>query len=427
MKIFPTVVLVFLGLSAQSQILIWPDFMQSAVSEKPSCVLGDSLDDKSERFCFLPATQKSFVHFFKGFMGSSEQAFIDSMAHVAIYLSQLDAKKNGSHLRTGWWQLTLPVAYKYGLRVTESIDERKDPVLSTKAAALYFKDLMDTYWDAELATLAFIEDPAKVNKEQNGTLPSTALSQRQRNLLRIFRKTKAVYDRTESDYIINKTLPMVFFYEKMQLPINTEVLAKALADPHIMTRNPSLSGKFIDDGKRFKMRIWINKNHTYRFREARDSITKNTVEEIEMRKEELLAKRENVLNGVPDPKKFAHQKYKVQYGDNLGLIAQKFSVSITDLKNWNNLRSDLIRAGQTLVVYAPKTSAKAKTETQKGPTPKTPARQPKTTTEYLVQPGDTLWQIARKYPGISADDIMQVNSTSAQIYPGQVLKIPVFE
>ena len=70
-----------------------------------------------------------------------------------------------------------------------------------------------------------------------------------------------------------------------------------------------------------------------------------------------------------------------------------------------------------------------------GPDPKTePKPYQKTTTSpvaqpagdytnYTVQPGESLWLIAKKFPGVSADNIMQWNSIDESIQPGQVLKI----
>ena len=43
--------------------------------------------------------------------------------------------------------------------------------------------------------------------------------------------------------------------------------------------------------------------------------------------------------------------YKVKQGDNLGLIAKKYGVSVAKLKQWNRLKSDLIRPGQKIYIY----------------------------------------------------------------------------
>lgn len=50
------------------------------------------------------------------------------------------------------------------------------------------------------------------------------------------------------------------------------------------------------------------------------------------------------------PKKPETQKYKIKKGDTLSRIAAKHHVTVNDLKKWNNLKSDMIREGQTLII-----------------------------------------------------------------------------
>ena len=44
-------------------------------------------------------------------------------------------------------------------------------------------------------------------------------------------------------------------------------------------------------------------------------------------------------------------KYKVKYGDSLSKISYKYRVRVSDIKKWNNLRSDIIKVGQDLIIY----------------------------------------------------------------------------
>jgi membrane-bound lytic murein transglycosylase D len=107
--------------------------------------------------------------------------------------------------------------------------------------------------------------------------------------------------------------------------------------------------------------------------------------------------------------------YTVKKGDALGLIADKHGVSISDLKNWNSLRKDMIYIGQKLVIFSESGNHKTESDAQE-----------ETKSEsviYTVKSGDTLWTIAQKYPGVSADDIMEWNEIDEDIRPGQKLKI----
>jgi LysM repeat protein len=102
----------------------------------------------------------------------------------------------------------------------------------------------------------------------------------------------------------------------------------------------------------------------------------------------------------------AQNKYTVLAGDSLWKISQKFGISVDNLKKANNLTSDNILAGQTLVI--PKSSAAP--SPSPAPAPASKAKWPDVT--YIVQPGDTDTSISKKF-GVPAQDIMKYNYMSA--------------
>lgn len=115
-------------------------------------------------------------------------------------------------------------------------------------------------------------------------------------------------------------------------------------------------------------------------------------------------------------------QYVVQKGDNLGNIAKKFGVSLDDLKQWNNLTTNSIALGSTLIVAkneiaivtnkAPVASFKKKEEYS------APA------TEYYVKKGDSLYSISKKYPGVTISDLKKWNNIKdEELKPGMKLKI----
>jgi len=97
-----------------------------------------------------------------------------------------------------------------------------------------------------------------------------------------------------------------------------------------------------------------------------------------------------------DSKNKKSSSYTVKSGDNLTLIADKFDVSVSDIKDWNDLNSDVIQEGQVLKLYA------SKKESNKETTQETKKSKTKTTT-YTVKKGDTLAKIADKYEVTIAD------------------------
>ncbi|WP_394219629.1 LysM peptidoglycan-binding domain-containing protein [Halobacillus trueperi] len=111
---------------------------------------------------------------------------------------------------------------------------------------------------------------------------------------------------------------------------------------------------------------------------------------------------------------FADELHKVKSGETLWRISTKYDASVSEIKTWNKLDSNLIRVGQTLVVEkgsdaAPKSHSE-KTETV-------------STTTYKVKSGDSLWAIATRY-GLSVSELKALNGlTSNVIYSGQNLTL----
>ena len=116
--------------------------------------------------------------------------------------------------------------------------------------------------------------------------------------------------------------------------------------------------------------------------------------------------------------------YTVSVGDTLWAISRKFGVTITQLKSWNNLSSDMIYVGQKLSIQT------GTGNTAVTPSPSTPANptMPSTSIQdnaqtYTVVAGDSVWKIANQF-GISMDELRSLNHIQNNfIYPGQVLKI----
>ena len=103
--------------------------------------------------------------------------------------------------------------------------------------------------------------------------------------------------------------------------------------------------------------------------------------------------------------------YRVKNGDYLGKIANKYNVKVSQLKRWNNLRSNNLRIGQKLYIHS-----RNPTTTSKSSSSKTPA-------SYKIQSGDSLWKIANKY-GISIASIRKLNpTTSDDLKVGATLKL----
>ena len=117
--------------------------------------------------------------------------------------------------------------------------------------------------------------------------------------------------------------------------------------------------------------------------------------------------------------------YSVQKGDNLGSIAKKFGASGEELKQWNNLTSNAIAIGNSLIVAKNEIVIDTNKVTiasfkKKEQYPTTASKE----SEYYVKKGDSLYSISKKYPGVTISDLKKWNNiTGEELKPGMKLKI----
>ena len=108
----------------------------------------------------------------------------------------------------------------------------------------------------------------------------------------------------------------------------------------------------------------------------------------------------------------------------MGKIARQYGVRVSQVKQWNCLRSNNIRVGQRLTIY-PRNAVNINSNGAKQSTKKKPTNKPLSTkgkTTYTVQEGDSLWSIALKFEGVSVDNLKEWNNIKGnRISIGMVL------
>lgn len=113
--------------------------------------------------------------------------------------------------------------------------------------------------------------------------------------------------------------------------------------------------------------------------------------------------------------------YTVKSGDVLGKVAEKHGVGVSEIKKWNNLKDNTIKIGQKLTIYTGEEPSS--TEKPSGNS----AAGAKGHSTYKVKSGDSFYSIAKNYPGVSAQNIMDYNGMkSSNLKPGMTIKIPQF-
>jgi len=109
-------------------------------------------------------------------------------------------------------------------------------------------------------------------------------------------------------------------------------------------------------------------------------------------------------------------KYRIKSGDSIGEIAEEFKVSVSDIKDWNNLSSNKIVTGKTLIIHS-STSNQVKSTSSK----KTASND--SSKMHKVRNGESLWTIARSYKVLVSEIVSWNNLSTNKIKTGQTLKI----
>ncbi|MEN8249414.1 MAG: LysM peptidoglycan-binding domain-containing protein [Bacteroidota bacterium] len=349
---------------------------------------------------------------------SSTIAILDSIGYLAIAQSGFKGSAADVNQRTGWWLLNYPVAVRYGLLVNHTIDERMDLAKSTQAAFRYRQDLIAIY-GAEMVDLAFIVSPLAMQKFLKDSLNFPEEYEQIKKASARIEIIRELFIDNKNDYSTESTKEWVKVTSDQS--ISFEILHQFLQIPtsELKAMNPQwISGIYNPVyGQLFipssVAEIFAQKQIEMEQKTKNDAILLAAANE----------KRVKQLKGnIPDLNIYEPISYKIKRGDNLGKIAQRHHVYISNIREWNNLRSDRIYAGQRLTIYVPKNKKFRPTPVVEKKT-KSKTLEPGTYDEYTVRQGDTLWAISQKYEHVSIENIMADNGIDENISPGQVLKI----
>ncbi len=125
----------------------------------------------------------------------------------------------------------------------------------------------------------------------------------------------------------------------------------------------------------------------------------------------------------PSKTEIKNIEYTVQKGDNIASIARKNGVPVSDIKIWNDLSDDTIQLGDKLIV-AKKLIIDTNQAVAEKNTKKEKSSKKERDDHYYVQKGDSLFSIAKKYPGVTISDIKKWNGIDGNsLKPGMKLKI----
>lgn len=133
---------------------------------------------------------------------------------------------------------------------------------------------------------------------------------------------------------------------------------------------------------------------------------------------------EDAIASVDNKENEIEVEYVVKSGDNLGSIAQKFGITLSELKEWNNLSSNNLSLGKTLIVSKKENMVVENTAIASNSIDSFKKKSSsKSMEDYFVKKGDSLYSISKKYPGVTISDIKWNGIKDEDIKPGMKLKI----
>ncbi|PTM08038.1 MAG: lytic transglycosylase [Bacteroidetes bacterium] len=343
--------------------------------------------------------------------------------YLAIVESALKPRAKSRVGATGLWQFMFATGKMYGLDVSSYVDERSDPIKSTEAASKYLAKLYEIFGDWDLALAAYNSGPGNVSKaiRRSGGYKNywnirPNLPRETAGYLPAFLATMYIFEYAK-EHGFNPKKPELAYIEtdtvRVKEMITLDQVSELLEVPmeELQFLNPSYKLDIIPHIKGENYTLRLPREKIGLFVTNEDSIYKFVREEF--------AKREKPL-----PQFFDNDtkiQYRVRSGDYLGKIARQYGVRVSQIKQWNGLRSNNLRVGQRLTIYPRKPSTQASSaKINKGATTNV---DPNSKT-YQVKKGDSLWSISQKFPGVSVQNIKDWNNiNSSKLKIGMTLVV----
>ena len=345
--------------------------------------------------------------------------------YLAIVESALNPKAKSRVGASGLWQFMYPTGKQFNLEVNSYVDERYDPLKATEAACQYLSSLYGIFGDWSMVLASYNAGPGNVSKairrsggSQNYWNIRKNLPRETANYVPAFLATMYIYEFKNEHGLQPKKAALTYF------ETDTIMVKKQMSFSHISELldipvdqieflNPIYKLNIIPytEDKPHYLRLPKNKMGLFVSNEEKIYAYLEHLDTFKEKVNYASAERDNsTSNAVVSQRKL--QYHTIRSGESVGLIANKYNVSVANLRSWNNIKGNNIQAGKKLKIYSDKNIVAKTTAKSSGGG------------SYTVRSGDSLYSIAKQFPGISAEDIKKWNDISGNnIQPGMKLKI----
>ncbi len=370
--------------------------------------------------------------------------------YLAVVESALNPKAVSRVGATGLWQFMYQTGKQYGLKIDSYIDERSDVLKASEAAAQYMSNMYKIFGDWDLVLASYNSGPGNVAKairrsggQQNYWNIRKNLPKETQGYVPAFLATMYIYEyhtahgiKPDKAVIKHFATDTILIKKQMSFKQISDLLDVPIAQLQLL--NPSYKLNVIP--------FYQDENHFLRLPQDKIAVFTSNEAKIYAYAEHELNLREKPFQVakaivVRDTINYTTERitlpktkyYKVKRGDNLSEIADKYDVAVSDIKKWNKLRSNAVAYGKSLKIISEQSvvrTVKKEPKEETVPTETISENQRVATSgvkvnkeeefasnperkeiEYVVQKGDNLGNIAKKF-GATLIDLQQWNNLS---------------
>ena len=280
------------------------------------------------------------------------------LKYVPIIESALNPMAHSHAGAAGLWQFMPGTGKLFGLEINSLVDERMDPLKSTEAACRFLSSMYNVYQDWNLVIAAYNCGSGNVNKairraegKRDFWSIYPYLPRETRNYVPIFIAANYAMNYGQEHGICKAPIEKIMITDticttqRMHLQQVSDNLAIPMEE--LRRLNPQYSRDIVPGGNAYslclpadKIGLFIDKEESILAYKA-DSLINNRRAEIDLAKVTSINGAYRV-NGVT--------YYTIKNGDSLSTIAKKFHCTVKQLKQWNGLTNDTIRAGKKLKI-----------------------------------------------------------------------------
>lgn len=303
----------------------------------------------------------------------------DELKYLPIIESSMNPHAVSRVGATGLWQFMFTTAKGYGLNMDNFVDERKDPVQASYAAAAYFQDAYAELGDWLLAIAAYNCGAGNVNRaiakanSRDFWEIRPFLPQETRNYVPAFIAAVYVMNFASHHQILEQKSALAIKTDTVQVDhfVSLTALSEALEleTDALFVLNPSYKKKIVNGSAESPKRIIMPSAKLTNFAMIYEVLNNTPLDvdtKIILASNDDKRLRNYKKTAAKSSGNISSSYHKVKPGQNLSTIANQYHVEVQDLKVWNNLKGSVIVPGQRLIISKKSAPSRLEAKPSKG-------------------------------------------------------------